>query len=644
MNEAKTTPADPIDDLARRAAEAGPAPGVYIMKDAGGEIIYVGKAANLKKRLASYFSRKAGTDPKTAMLIGKIASFETILTDTENEAFILESTLIKKHKPRYNVVLKDDKRYPLLRMDIKNPFPVLTIVRKRQDDGALYFGPFSSAGSVRKTLRMIKHVFKLRQCKTSNFKNRKRPCLNYQMGMCYGPCCLDVDPDIYNKGVREVAMFLEGRLPELIRKLKTEMNEAAERLQFETAAALRDKLFAVEKTLEKQAMVVRDQKDRDVIALESAYEASVISVLSVRSGLLIETRQFGFNASLAADHEIIGSFMRQYYEKTPSIPDEILVSALPEDAEMISEHLKSLKAKKVSILRPQRGEKLTILKTALKNAEQELERRMISAAKNQELLERLKDRLNMARTPERIECFDNSNISGTQAVSGMVVFQDGQPDKSSYRKYVIKTVTEHDDYAYMAEVLGRRFGKGEDSNPYPDLLMVDGGKGQLSIAASVIRELGVEGRFDIVGIAKKNAARGETADKIYKPGMSNPVIFGRDADLLLFLQRVRDEAHRFAIAFHRNRRRTTGKGSVLDSIQGVGKKRKSALIRHFGSIKRIRSASVEEIAAVPGISRSVAESVRAALNPPENHESDQPIDKPGSEIVRPGGLSESSGE
>ncbi len=615
MNEAKTTPAG--IDLSPQAAQAASAPGVYVMKDSDGQVIYVGKAANLKKRLASYFSRKGVTDPKTVILIGKIASFDTILTDTENEAFILESTLIKKYKPRYNVVLKDDKRYPLLRMDIKNPFPVLTIVRKRRDDGALYFGPFSSPGSVRKTLKMIKHVFKLRQCKASNFKNRKRPCLNYQMGLCYGPCCLDVDPEIYAGAVKEVTLFLEGRLPELIRKLKAEMNTASERLEYETAAALRDKLFAVEKTLEKQAMVVRDQKDRDVIALTGAYESSVISVLSVRSGLLTDTRRFGFNASPAPDHEIMGSFIRQYYEKTPSIPDEILVSVIPEDAGTISEHLTALKGKKVSILHPQRGEKSAIMKTALKNAEQELERRMISAARNQELLERLRRRLNMSRRPERIECFDNSNISGTQAVSGMVVFQDGKPEKSSYRKYIIKTVPEQDDYAYMAEVLSRRFGKGEDSKPYPDLLMVDGGKGQLSIAVSVIRELGVEGRFDIVGVAKKNTAGGETADKIYKPGMSNPIGFGRDADLLLFLQRIRDEAHRFAITFHRSRRRSAGKGSVLDSIAGVGKKRKTVLIRRFGSIKRIKSATVEEIAAVPGISRPVAETVHAALNAPD---------------------------
>lgn len=604
------------DTLGQKAAEASSGPGVYLMKDSTGQCIYVGKAANLKKRLLSYFSAKIQSDLKTASLISKINDFDTMLTSSEHEALILESNLIKKYRPRYNVILKDDKRYPLLRLNIGIPYPDISVVRKSAVDGARYFGPFTTAGDVKKILKIIKHAFKIRQCKPSSFNNRNRPCLNYQMNLCFGPCCLLIKPENYRQAVKEVILFLEGRLPELIERIRQDMIQASDNLAYEKAAVLRDKLFAVQRVLEKQAIVFHDLMDRDIIAGISAYEMAVVVILWVRSGYLTGSRSFIFSASLASDHELIGAFIRQYYEKAPFIPDEVLVSSLPEDEGLITEHLKTIKGCKVSLTAPKRGDKSAIVLTAIKNAEQELARSLASEANHRDLLSRLQQRLKMNKLPAHIECIDNSHTSGTQAVSGIVVFKNGKPDKSSYRKYIIKTVKEPNDYAYMAEVITRRFGKGENSMPYPDLLMVDGGKGQVAIAKSIIQELGIEPQFDIIGIAKKNVARGDDQDKIYRPGISSPVNLGHEADILLFLQRIRDEAHRFAVTFHRKQRQHTIPKTSLDTIAGVGTQRKRKLLKHFGSMKKIQSASIEELASVPGISRTLAEKIHAQLHHP----------------------------
>jgi excinuclease ABC subunit C len=588
-------------------------PGVYLMKDATGKVIYIGKARNLRKRLASYFKPSGQLNVKAGILSAKINDIETIITRTEKEALILESNLIKRHRPRYNVVLKDDKRYPSLRIDLNDPYPNFSIVRKIGKDNALYFGPFASAQAVRETLRTINKTFKLRKCKARDFKNRTRPCLHCQMEGCLAPCCLDVDPDIYGEQVTEAIMFLKGRTPDLIRKIRKQMESCAQGQEFERAARLRDKIFFLERTIEKQTAVTTDFKDRDVFAIARSEGTSIITVLSVRGGFLTGTRHYSFAETISTSEEMMAAFIRQFYERHPSLPGELLVSMDLEDAELTAEWLSNLSKKKVKILRPQRGGKTQLISLASHNAENELKNIMASRSAEMDLLLRLQAKLKTERLPGRIECFDNSNISGTQAVAAMVVFEKARAKPSFYRKYLIKTVTEHDDYAYMEEVLKRRFNKGEASKPYPDLLMVDGGKGQLNIALAVTRELGLTEKFDIIGIAKKDETKGETRDKIFKPGRANPLIFGRDEDLLLFLQRIRDEAHRFAISFHRKRRSKLSIQSALDTIPGVGKKRKAALLRHFKSIKNIRTADPEEIGALPGFSPSVAQSILRAL-------------------------------
>ena len=560
------------------------------MKDAAGKVIYIGKARNLRKRLVSHFKNSGQLNSKAGILASKISDIDTVITRTEKEALILESNLIKRYKPRYNVVLKDDKRYPSLRIDLKEKYPNFSIVRKIGKDNALYFGPFASAHGVRETLRTINKTIKLRKCKDRDFKTRTRPCLHCQMDGCLAPCCLDVDPAVYGEQVNEAIMFLKGRTPDLIRKVKKQMESCAREQAFERAARLRDKIISLERTIEKQIAVTTDFKDRDVFAIARSAECSVVTVLSVKGGFLTGTRHYSFTETLSTGAEMMAAFIRQYYERHPSVPDELLVSIDPEDAVLTAEWLGNLKKKKVKILQPKRGEKAQLVAVAIHNAENELKSLIASRSAEMNLLLRLQNKLKMVRLPERIECFDNSNISGTQAVAAMVVFEKARAKTSFYRKYRIKTVTEHDDYAYMAEVLKRRFGKGEASKPYPDLLMVDGGKGQLNIALAVTRELNLTEKFDIIGIAKKDETKGETRDKIFKPGRANPLSFGRDEDLLLFLQRIRDEAHRFAISFHRKRRRKISLQSALDTIPGVGKKRKAALLQHFKSVKNIRAA------------------------------------------------------
>ena len=595
-------------------------PGVYMMKDEKGDVIYVGKANNLKKRVLSYFiksdTKKIHTDIKTWALVKKIESFETIITGTENEALLLESTLIKRYKPRYNIILKDDKKYPFLQIDVKSRYPKVSIVRKITDNDSLYFGPFSSSSAVRNTLKIINRTFKLRKCQTKNFSSRSRPCINYQMGTCLGPCCLEIDNGLYGEIVKEVILFLKGRTPRLIKQIKTKMLNAAKLKNFEIAAEQRDKLFALEKILEKQIAVTTDFIDRDVIALARNPEFSFITLMIVRGGYLHGMRHFNINSSMSNASETIGSFIKQYYTKKDFIPGEILVPLIFEDKTLLEDRLSSLKNRRVKIIRPLKGEKTRLVQMAFKNAENRLKEKIESDAAGLKMLTLLGKRLNMKKIPEHIECFDNSNISGVEPVAGMVVFINGRPDKSKYRKYIIKSVDVQNDYAYMAEILKRRFSRGEKSKPFPDLVIVDGGKGQLNIDVSVINELNLDEKFQIIGIAKKDREKGEYEDKIYMPGRLNPVNFSSvksGTGLLLFLQRIRDEAHNFAISFHRKRRKTSAMQSALDGISGIGKKRKTVLLKHFGSVDRIKSASIEEIISLKGMNKTAAESLKTAL-------------------------------
>jgi excinuclease ABC subunit C len=601
------------EDIKRKLSEKvdtlSTGPGVYLMKSGTGDVIYVGKAKNLKKRVASYFKRDIHTDMKTGVLVKKIEKFDTILTVTEQEALILEANLIRKHKPRYNVILKDDKRYPLLRIDTTTDYPNITIARKMKKDGALYFGPYASAGAVHQTVKFINKTFKLRKCNSKTFRNRTRPCMYHQIGVCLAPCCLDVDKKVYRQIIDEVAMFLKGRTPDLIRQVRNEMADAASEERYEDAAQLRDKIFGLERTLEKQHVVSSDMTDRDVISVSRGDNLSLITLMSIRGGVLSGSRHFQFHETMADDADLIGTFITQYYEEAPYVPGEILVSVLPHDFEMISDFLKVIRKGSVSIAEPMRGDRKKYVDMAKQNGAKELEDRETQGKRGIELLVRLKKKLEMEKVPLLIECFDNSNMSGKEPVSAMVVFKDGKPLKSSYRRYKIKTVLEQDDYSYMAEVLGRRYGKEDPELPLPDLLIVDGGKGQLNVAVSVLKETGKEGLFDVVGIAKKDESKGETQDKIFKPGRSNSLNFSRDEDLLFFLQNIRDEAHRFVIGFHRKRRSSKSLLSVLDAIPGIGAKRKKALLDYFGNISGVKKASLEEIKHVEGMDKKTAEAV-----------------------------------
>jgi excinuclease ABC subunit C len=594
------------------------APGVYLFKDRQGKILYVGKARELKKRVRSYFQAGRPHDPKTRVLLSKVYAMETIVTHTEKEALILESNLIKRHRPRYNVVLKDDKRYPSLRLDMSQKVPNLNIVRKIKNDGALYFGPYASSSAVRQTLKFIFKTFKLRKCRNQTFNHRTRPCLNYQMGLCLGPCSQDVDPKVYQAVVDEVIAFLRGRTPSLIRQIKTQMKTAADHEEFEKAAMLRDKMFALEKTVEKQVSVISDFKDRDVVALAMKDDSTAIVLLRVRGGFLLGSQVFDFESVVGSAEQQLSAFLRQLYTLHREIPGQILVNCQPDDHDIIEKALTQQRGKRVIITRPQRGEKFSLLQIAVQNAEKALKEKADRQATHADLLLRLQKRLGLVKMPYRIECFDNSNLVGTEPVAAMVVFWQAKPLADAYRRYRIQLKGKPDDYAYMYEVLRRRFSKADESLPLPELLLVDGGRGQLNVALSVLAELGLKDRFGVAGIAKKNEALGEMTDKIYLPGRSNPVQFGKDGDVLLFLQRVRDEAHRSAIGYQRKRRNKQFLRSSLDALSGVGPKRKAMLLERFGSIENIRAATPDELCQLPGITKTMARTIHLSLTVDNN--------------------------
>lgn len=586
-------------------------PGVYRFKDESGTVIYVGKAKNLKKRVSSYFNR-THTDPKTAALVKKVVALDTVVTATEKEALILESSLITRHKPRYNIILKDDKRYPSLRINPHEEWPALEIVRRVEKDGALYFGPYTSSSAVHATVKFINRHFKLRKCRCGTLKSRTRPCLNHQMGLCLAPCCLPVSREAYMSMVGQVVLFLKGRAPELVATLRAEMMACAAENRFEEAAELRDRLFAVEKTLEKQVVVATDQVDRDVVDVCMQGPAVCITLMQVRAGVLIGSLSVHRLETMAGPEEVAENFVCQYYAQHAA-PSEVLVSHAFEGVEAVSDRLRETAGHRVLLLFPSRGEKAKLMAMARKNGEKRLSEILSGADADREVLEGLMKRLGMDRPPMRIESFDNSNISGSDPVSGMVVFENGRPKKSDYRTFRIKGVAEHDDYAFMDEVLSRRFADPSKREPLPDLLMVDGGRGQLNVAMRVLEDLGLSGAFTVIGIAKMREEIGETQDKIYLPGRSNPVNMGHQADLLLFLQRMRDEVHRFAITFQRRVRGKRAVSSRLDGIAGVGAKRKTMLLKHFGGVTAIQAASVEELAKLPGITPEIAQAIKGAL-------------------------------
>jgi len=501
-----------------------------------------------------------------------------------------------------------------LRLNITETYPSLTIVRKPQNDGALYFGPYASSGAVRQSIKFINKTFKLCKCRCETLKKRSRPCLNYQMGLCMGPCFQEIDPQVYRDVVKEVVAFLRGRTPILIRKIKKQMIAAAENQRFEQAALLRDKMFALERTLERQVTVSNDFSDRDVVGIVLEDDISVVTLLRVRGGFLLGSRHFVFEETLGAAEEQLGAFVKQYYAaQAHFVPKEVLVSHLPDDQPLLEELLQEKRGGKSAIVAPQRGDKQKLVEMALQNARQALNDHRRQSRDQADLLQRLQKRLHLKRPPMRIECFDNSNLGGTVPVAAMVVFENGAPQPSAYRKFKLEALGKPDDYANMAEVLRRRFQNEALAEQRPDLLLVDGGKGQLNVAIDVLNTLGLAATVDVAGIAKKDVNAGEEQDRIFLPGRVNPVQFGREQELLRLMQRIRDEAHRFAITFQRQRRQKISLHSRLEEIAGIGPRRRAQLLQHFGGLRQIAEATLDDLQMVPGISPKLARKIKETL-------------------------------
>jgi excinuclease ABC subunit C len=599
--------------------EATPArPGVYLLKDKHGKVIYVGKAKNLRTRVRTYF-RGGDERSQVRFLMQRVADLETLVTTNDKEALILENNLIKQYKPRYNIRLKDDKSYVSVKVTMQDPWPRIFVTRKIVKDGSKYFGPYHSAWSVRETLDTIRKVIPLRTCSDPVFRNRSRPCLEYQIKRCLGPCCLPVDPAVYQQHLREALLLLEGKSQQLVRQLGDDMRRAADDLRFEDAARLRDRIRAIERTQERQQVVSHWGGDQDVFGLYREGGFIEAEVLFVRQGKLTGNQVYRFEDFEFPDAEVLEALLTQFYQGDRYVPDEILLPADLEDAEVRAEYLGERKGRRVEIFRPQRGDKVRLVEMAAENAQQSFRERQDADRKHERMAEELQRKLHLRNAPKRIECFDISNMQGRLAVGSMVTFDEGEPDKSRYRRFRIKTVPGADDFRMMYEVLQRRFARAKERNDYPDLLVVDGGKGQLNVALTVLRELAID-EVDAVGLAKMRVERApqsaqvaRSEERVFLPGRKNPVVLRRNSTALFLLQRVRDEAHRFAITYHRQLRRTERLRSVLDSISGVGSGRRKALLRHFGSVQRIREASLEAIAEVPGISTLLATQIKQAL-------------------------------
>ena len=587
-------------------------PGVYLFVGPQNRVIYVGKAKNLSKRVLSYFRSSNHTPAKTSRMVQVAESLEFILTLTEKEAFILENDLIKKFKPRYNIILRDDKQYPCLRLNIREPFPRLGIVRRIKKDGALYFGPFSSANAVRSTTRVISRVFKLRKCKGRKLKHRERPCINFQMDRCLAPCARTVPEKVYGEMVKQVRLFLEGRNTELVGVLKKDMAEAAARLDFEKAAEIRDRVRAIEKTVERQHVVSRRMADQDIIGIAEKEEVRQLAVMFVRRGHLLGSRHFLFENSNATPVEVMESFLKQYYSGQVFIPGTILTPEPVDEEDSLSQWISEMAGKKVVIHCPQRGEKKKLVQIAVANAGNLLAGHQVT--QKEALLESARSILNLQKVPRTIEGLDISNLQGDNAVGVVAAFKDGEPDRGRYLNFRIKHVDGIDDYGMMAEVIQRRIA----GPPLPDLFLVDGGKGHLSAVKKVLdhqlERSSTSPLPEVISLAKPDEFLGERHDKIYIPGRKNPIRLGADHPVLFLMMRIRDEAHRRAVTYHRKLRSKSLTRSVLDGIPGVGKQRKKLLFQHFKGIGEIAKAQVDELCAVPGINRDLALKIMDGLS------------------------------
>jgi excinuclease ABC subunit C len=604
------------DLIQYRLDALGAEPGVYLMKNVDGAVIYVGKAASLRSRVRSYFGSPRGMDGKTRELISNIADFEVIRTDTPSEALILENELIKRHQPKYNVMLRDDKSYPFIRVT-NEPFPRVISTRRVVDDGSKYYGPFTSAASVNRTLDSLNKLFPYRLCDIEITGDAERPCLYYHIGRCNGPCIGAVDQREYREVIDNVELFLEGRSDEFLPMLRQQMERAAEALDFEQAAKLRDEIKSIEHVLERQKVTSAKRETFDVLALAKGEGGDAcVQVAFIREGKMLGSEHFLMTGARVDDKpsHVLQSFVQQFYGEAALVPREIILQHKIDDAEIVNNWLAERRGGPVKLSYPQRGMRRRLVEMVAKSAEENLNYERLRWLNDEQrttmALTELADRLQLEKLPRRIECYDISNLHGDSPVASMVVFEDGKPKKSDYRRFGIKDVAGPNDYAMMQEVLRRRFKRAADMESteewrqLPDLVIVDGGKGQLNAALAVFYELGVS--VPVVGLAKEN-------EEIFLPGRSEPVILPRDAQSLFLVQRVRDEAHRFAVTFHRNRRKRSSFKSALDNLKGVGPQRKKALLRTFGSAKRIREATVEELAAVEGIGPALAEQIKSEL-------------------------------
>ncbi len=649
-------------ELDAKIKNAPRSPGVYLMKDGAGEILYVGKARDLRVRIRAYFAR---TDARAMIpfLVSRIREVEFIVTGTEKEALILENNLIKEHRPRYNVDFRDDKAYFNIRIDPQEPFARFQLIRRPKNDGARYFGPYPSSSAAKETLRFLQTIVPLRSCRDRELNARRRPCLEYEIGRCSAPCVGRIEGDAYRGLVRDGIAFLEGREKLLLGDLRSRMNEAAELLRFEEAASIRDRIAAIEETLEKQRIVSMTGRNRDAFGLYREDDLTQISALFIRNGRMIGQQTFPLIRLRASNGEILSSLMKRYYDGVADIPGEVVVPEELEDGEVMAEWLSEKRGRGVTILTPRRGEPRGLLGIAARNAESVFQTARLAADRPEVTLPLLADKLGLRRVPRRIECFDISNIGGKYAVGSLVAFADGVPFKEGYRRFRIRTVPGADDTAMMYEVLKRRYEKRES---LPDLIMVDGGKGQLGSALAVLKDCGIEG-VDVIGLAKErgDALRpgesaaaagsgsssapeqgvsegapvvyrlqghaketgdasvgrsrrtdtpGKAEDRVFLPGRKDPVYLSRWPAALFLLQRVRDEAHRFAVTYHRKVKEKEDLRSLLDGIPGIGPVRRKKLLLFFGDVKRIRAASVEELRQIEGIGGETARLIREFLD------------------------------
>ena len=601
------------------------ATGVYLMKDAAGEILYVGKAKNLRSRLRSYMQADRDTRPQIRFLMERASIIETIVTDTEKEALILENTLIKKHRPRYNIHLRDDKTFVSLRIDLREEFPMLEIVRQVRQDGARYFGPFASSSALRQTLKEIYRIFPLRHYPPAKCRQRGRPCLFHQIGQCSAPCHGLISAEDYGKLVDGVMALIEGRQGEVIEMLRERMRLAASRQKYEAAALLRDQIRAIETTVEQQKAVRYGTVDRDVVGVcRQGGEVEVV-MLFYRQGKLSARRTYNLPWQLDED-QLLADFLVRFYDRDVPVPDEIILPLVIEGMASFSEWLADRHGRKMTVLVPQRGERRRLVEMANRNAEEALRERGSREEARRKVLAEIQQKLFLQRLPLRMECFDISTIQGQATVASMAVVVDGEPESSEYRHYRVKTVAGTDDYAALREVLYRRLKRGIEESSLPDFILIDGGKGQLGVLKTVIEDLDMAGRIDVAGIAKsrvKANVRGRVVERseerFFLLGRKNPVILRRGSAALFLLERLRDEAHRFAITHHRKVRGKSQLRSSLDDIPGVGPRRQRALLKHFGSLKKIKAASLAELQVMPGLPRSVAEQVYRYYHPETNN-------------------------